>query len=125
MVPVPAELQLKKLFEDRESLQGQVSLLKSQLNQRERDGTDKVQNPEGDSLENGMNSHVLDLQSEYPSSPVLSSFGLSDMSSALQLGLLPSVASSAVFIQINVNIRAAVEVKPNWVKVLNKASLTC
>lgn len=70
VVPFPAELQLKKLFEERETLQGQVSLLKSQLNQRERDGTDRVQNPEGDGLGNGMNSHVLDLQSEYSSSPV-------------------------------------------------------
>lgn len=56
------ELRLKKLFEERESLQDQVRLLKSQLDQRRKHGTDAVQNPEGDSLENGMDSHLLDLQ---------------------------------------------------------------
>ncbi|XP_042260151.1 leucine-rich repeat flightless-interacting protein 2 isoform X7 [Thunnus maccoyii] len=56
------ELRLKKLFEERESLQDQVRLLKSQLDQRRKHGTDSVQNPEGDSLENGMDSHLLDLQ---------------------------------------------------------------
>nr|XP_046238799.1 leucine-rich repeat flightless-interacting protein 2 isoform X2 [Scatophagus argus] len=54
------EVRLKKLFEERESLQDQVRLLKSQLNQR--NGTEGVHNPEGDSMENGMNSHLLDLQ---------------------------------------------------------------
>ncbi|XP_035796571.1 leucine-rich repeat flightless-interacting protein 2 isoform X5 [Amphiprion ocellaris] len=53
------ELRLKKLFEERESLQDQVRLLKSQLDQK--NGTDGVQNPEG-GLENGMDAHLLDLQ---------------------------------------------------------------
>ncbi|XP_051797693.1 leucine-rich repeat flightless-interacting protein 2 isoform X3 [Acanthochromis polyacanthus] len=53
------ELRLKKLFEERESLQDQVRLLKSQLDQK--NGTDGVQNPEG-GLENGMDTHLLDLQ---------------------------------------------------------------
>ncbi|GLD67999.1 leucine-rich repeat flightless-interacting protein 2-like isoform X11 [Lates japonicus] len=57
-----AELRLKKLFEDRESLQDQVRLLKSQLDQRQKIGSDGVQDPEGDGLENGMDSHLLDLQ---------------------------------------------------------------
>ncbi|KAE8278577.1 Leucine-rich repeat flightless-interacting protein 2 [Larimichthys crocea] len=56
------ELRLKKLFEERESLQNEVRLLKSQLDQRPKNGTDGVQNPEGGSLENGMDSHLLDLQ---------------------------------------------------------------
>ncbi|KAM9334233.1 leucine-rich repeat flightless-interacting protein 2 [Symphorus nematophorus] len=56
------ELRLKKLFEERERLHDQVRLLKSQLDQRQKNGTDGVQNPEGDGLENGMDSHLLDLQ---------------------------------------------------------------
>lgn len=46
----------------------QVRLLKSQLDQRQKNGTDGVQNLEGDGLENGMDSHLLDLQSESSSS---------------------------------------------------------
>ncbi|TKS66692.1 Leucine-rich repeat flightless-interacting protein 2 [Collichthys lucidus] len=56
------ELRLKKLFEERQSLQNEVRLLKSQLDQRPENGTDGVQNPEGGGLENGMDSHLLDLQ---------------------------------------------------------------
>ncbi|XP_041834698.1 leucine-rich repeat flightless-interacting protein 2 isoform X3 [Melanotaenia boesemani] len=56
------EMRLKKLFEERESLRDQVRLLKSQLDQRQRSETERVQNPEDDSLENGMDSHVLELQ---------------------------------------------------------------
>lgn len=56
------ELRLKKLFEERESLHDQVRLLKSQLDQRQRNGTDGVPNPDGDGLENGVDSHLLDLQ---------------------------------------------------------------
>ncbi|XP_008292556.1 leucine-rich repeat flightless-interacting protein 2 [Stegastes partitus] len=54
------ELRLKKLFEERESLQDQVRLLKSQLDQK--NGADGVQNPEEAGLENGMDAHLLDLQ---------------------------------------------------------------
>uniref|UniRef100_A0AAQ4RZ21 Leucine rich repeat (in FLII) interacting protein 1b n=1 Tax=Gasterosteus aculeatus aculeatus TaxID=481459 RepID=A0AAQ4RZ21_GASAC len=75
------ELRLKKLFEERESLRDQVMFpsgfiaqtimsfinrvdvkvrqLKSQLDRRQKNGTDEVQNPEGDHLED---SHLLDLQ---------------------------------------------------------------
>ncbi|XP_031148057.1 leucine-rich repeat flightless-interacting protein 2 isoform X14 [Sander lucioperca] len=56
------ELRLKKLFEERESLQDQVRLLKSQLDRRQKNGTDGVQDPEGDGQENGMDSHLLELQ---------------------------------------------------------------
>ncbi|XP_039649551.1 leucine-rich repeat flightless-interacting protein 2 isoform X4 [Perca fluviatilis] len=56
------ELRLKKLFEERDSLQDQVRLLKTQLDQRPKNGTDVVQDPEGGGQENGMDSHLLDLQ---------------------------------------------------------------
>ncbi|XP_013863998.1 leucine-rich repeat flightless-interacting protein 2 [Austrofundulus limnaeus] len=52
------ELRLKKLFEEREGLRDQVRFLRSQLDQR----TDGVQNTDRDGLENGMDSHLLDLQ---------------------------------------------------------------
>ncbi|KAM9835969.1 LOW QUALITY PROTEIN: leucine-rich repeat flightless-interacting protein 2 [Aulostomus maculatus] len=47
------ELRLKKLFEERESLQDQVRLLKSQLG---------YGGQEGGGLENGMDPHLLDMQ---------------------------------------------------------------
>lgn len=43
----------------------QVRLLRSQLDQRQKTGTDGVHNPEVGGLENGMDSHLLDLQSEF------------------------------------------------------------
>lgn len=55
------ELRLRKLVEERESLQDQVRLLKSQLEQRPKDGTDGL-SPQEDGLENGVDSHLLDLQ---------------------------------------------------------------
>ncbi|XP_060888639.1 leucine-rich repeat flightless-interacting protein 2 isoform X9 [Labrus mixtus] len=54
------ELRLKKLFEERESLLDQVRLLKCELDQK--NGTDGVQNAEVDGQENGVDSHLLDLQ---------------------------------------------------------------
>ncbi|XP_069377180.1 leucine-rich repeat flightless-interacting protein 2 isoform X15 [Paralichthys olivaceus] len=56
------ELRLKKVFEERESLQDQVRLLKTQLDQRQKNGSDGVENPEDGTLDNGMDSHLLDLQ---------------------------------------------------------------
>ncbi|XP_039900932.1 leucine-rich repeat flightless-interacting protein 2-like isoform X6 [Simochromis diagramma] len=56
------EFRLKKLFEERESLQDQVKLLQSQLDQRQKIVTEGVQNTENDGLENGMDSHLLELQ---------------------------------------------------------------
>uniref|UniRef100_A0A668U9G6 Leucine rich repeat (in FLII) interacting protein 1b n=1 Tax=Oreochromis aureus TaxID=47969 RepID=A0A668U9G6_OREAU len=56
------EFRLKKLFEERESLQDQVRLLQSQLDQRQKIVTEGVQNTENDGLENGMDSHLLELQ---------------------------------------------------------------
>ncbi|XP_074520532.1 leucine-rich repeat flightless-interacting protein 2 isoform X4 [Halichoeres trimaculatus] len=55
------ELRLKKLFEERESLQDQVRLLQSQLEQK--NGMDRDQNQEVDGLQNGVES-LLDLQRE-------------------------------------------------------------
>nr|XP_020474777.1 leucine-rich repeat flightless-interacting protein 2-like isoform X2 [Monopterus albus] len=56
------ELRLKKLFEERGSLQDQVRALKSELDQRQKNGTEQVQIPEEGSLESGVDSHLLDLQ---------------------------------------------------------------
>ncbi|XP_067357157.1 leucine-rich repeat flightless-interacting protein 2 isoform X23 [Channa argus] len=55
------ELRLKKLFEERESLEDQVRLLKSELDERQ-NRTDVVQNPEPGGLENGLDSNLLDMQ---------------------------------------------------------------
>nr|XP_049611454.1 leucine-rich repeat flightless-interacting protein 2 isoform X14 [Syngnathus scovelli] len=55
------ELHLKKLLEERESLQDQVRMLKTQLLLRQRN-LDGSQNPEEDGLENGADSHAVDLQ---------------------------------------------------------------
>lgn len=60
----------------------QVRLLKSQLDQRPKNGTDGVQNPEGGSLENGMDSHLLDLQSKYQPKTSSSSSSCSSSSSS-------------------------------------------
>ncbi|XP_075898038.1 leucine-rich repeat flightless-interacting protein 2 isoform X3 [Nelusetta ayraudi] len=54
------ESRLQKLFEEREGLQDEVRLLRAQLAQR--DTVDGVQHPEGGTLENGMQSHLLELQ---------------------------------------------------------------
>ncbi|KAF6737171.1 Leucine-rich repeat flightless-interacting protein 2 [Oryzias melastigma] len=54
------ERHLKKLFEERESLRDEVRLLQSQLDQR----SATVQESEERSLENGLDSHVLELQRE-------------------------------------------------------------
>ncbi|XP_062236394.1 leucine-rich repeat flightless-interacting protein 2 isoform X8 [Platichthys flesus] len=56
------ELRLKKVFEERESLQDQVRLLKTQLDQRQKKGRDGIEDPKDETLENGMDSHLLDLQ---------------------------------------------------------------
>uniref|UniRef100_A0A673AYJ5 Leucine rich repeat (in FLII) interacting protein 1b n=1 Tax=Sphaeramia orbicularis TaxID=375764 RepID=A0A673AYJ5_9TELE len=60
------ELRLKKLFEERQSLQDQVRLLKTQLDGRQSRGAAVVQDPEGDDpdLERGSDSHLVDLQSQ-------------------------------------------------------------
>ncbi|RVE75550.1 hypothetical protein OJAV_G00017900 [Oryzias javanicus] len=52
------ERHLKKLFEERESLRDEVRLLQSQLDQR----SSSVQESEEPSLENGLDSRVLELQ---------------------------------------------------------------
>ncbi|XP_029929394.1 leucine-rich repeat flightless-interacting protein 2 isoform X4 [Myripristis murdjan] len=55
------ELRLRKLVDERESLLDQVRRLKSQLEQRQKNGTDG-HGPEEGGLENGLDSHILDLQ---------------------------------------------------------------
>ncbi|XP_061125424.1 leucine-rich repeat flightless-interacting protein 2 isoform X8 [Syngnathus typhle] len=55
------ELHLKKLLEERESLHDQVRMLKTQLLLRQKN-LDGSQNPEEDGLENGADSHAVDLQ---------------------------------------------------------------
>ncbi|XP_061664749.1 leucine-rich repeat flightless-interacting protein 2 isoform X2 [Syngnathoides biaculeatus] len=56
------ELHLKKLFEERESFQDQVRMLKTQLLLRQRKGSDGSQNPDEERLENGTDSHGVELQ---------------------------------------------------------------
>ncbi|CAN9498281.1 unnamed protein product [Ophioblennius macclurei] len=55
------ELRVKKLLEDRHSLQEQVTLLRTQLDERPTVVTDGVENPEGHT-ENGMDVQLLELQ---------------------------------------------------------------
>ncbi|XP_059905004.1 leucine-rich repeat flightless-interacting protein 2 isoform X3 [Gadus macrocephalus] len=57
------ELRLKKLVDERESLQDQVRRLKSQLDQRQKNGSEiPVAEGDDDLLENGLDPHILDLQ---------------------------------------------------------------
>jgi hypothetical protein len=58
-----AEVRLRKIVDERESLADQVKRLKSQLEGKQRNGTEGL-SPEEDGLENGMDPHILDLQSE-------------------------------------------------------------
>ncbi|XP_052355799.1 leucine-rich repeat flightless-interacting protein 2 isoform X27 [Oncorhynchus keta] len=55
------EVRLRKIVDERESLAGQVKRLKSQLEGKQRNGTEGL-SPEEDGLENGMDPHILDLQ---------------------------------------------------------------
>uniref|UniRef100_A0A8C7KDV2 LRR binding FLII interacting protein 1 n=1 Tax=Oncorhynchus kisutch TaxID=8019 RepID=A0A8C7KDV2_ONCKI len=56
-----AEVRLRKIVDERESLADQVKRLKSQLEGKQRNGTEGL-SPEEDGLENGMDPHILDLQ---------------------------------------------------------------
>lgn len=58
-----AEVRLRKIVDERESLADQVKRLKSQLEGKQRNGSEGL-SPEEDGLENGMDPHILDLQSE-------------------------------------------------------------
>ncbi|XP_046886515.1 leucine-rich repeat flightless-interacting protein 2 isoform X2 [Hypomesus transpacificus] len=53
------ELRLRKLVDERESLVDQVRRLKSQLEQKPRNGTE---GPEEEGVENGMDPYIMDLQ---------------------------------------------------------------
>ncbi|CAB1327627.1 unnamed protein product [Coregonus sp. 'balchen'] len=55
------KLRLRKIVDERESLADQVKRLKSQLEGKQRNGTEGL-SPEEDGLENGMDPHILDLQ---------------------------------------------------------------
>ncbi|KAM9397675.1 leucine-rich repeat flightless-interacting protein 2 isoform 28-T28 [Salvelinus alpinus] len=55
------EVRLRKIVDERESLADQVKRLKSQLEGKQRNGTEGL-SPEEDGLENGMDPHILDLQ---------------------------------------------------------------
>uniref|UniRef100_A0A8C7NV57 Leucine rich repeat (in FLII) interacting protein 1b n=1 Tax=Oncorhynchus mykiss TaxID=8022 RepID=A0A8C7NV57_ONCMY len=55
------EVRLRKIVDERESLADQVKRLKSQLEGKQRNGTEGL-SPEEDRLENGMDPHILDLQ---------------------------------------------------------------
>ncbi|XP_064826142.1 leucine-rich repeat flightless-interacting protein 2-like [Oncorhynchus masou masou] len=55
------EVRLRKVVDERESLADQVKRLKSQLEGKQRNGTEGL-SPEEDGLENGMDPHILDLQ---------------------------------------------------------------
>ncbi|KAJ8255919.1 hypothetical protein COCON_G00197830 [Conger conger] len=54
------EIRLRKLVDEREALVEQVKKLKAQLEQS--NGTQEAASPEGDVLENGTDSHILDVQ---------------------------------------------------------------
>ncbi|XP_045554050.1 leucine-rich repeat flightless-interacting protein 2 isoform X3 [Salmo salar] len=55
------EVRLRKIVDERESLADQVKRLKSQLEGKQRNGSEGL-SPEEDGLENGMDPHILDLQ---------------------------------------------------------------
>ncbi|XP_062390077.1 leucine-rich repeat flightless-interacting protein 2 isoform X5 [Sardina pilchardus] len=57
------EIRLRKLVDERENLIEQVKNLKLQLDQRKpRNGTDNGSNPEGEIVENGSDSNIIDVQ---------------------------------------------------------------
>ncbi|KAI1899767.1 hypothetical protein AGOR_G00065140 [Albula goreensis] len=57
-----AEIRLRKLVDERETLVEQVKKLKAQLEQKPKNGTEEGASPEGDVLENGTDPHILDVQ---------------------------------------------------------------
>ncbi|KAJ8410594.1 hypothetical protein AAFF_G00194980 [Aldrovandia affinis] len=56
------EIRLRKLVDERETLVEQVKKLKTQLEQRQKNGTEEGVSPEGDVLENGTDPQFLDVQ---------------------------------------------------------------
>uniref|UniRef100_A0A8C2G8Q9 Leucine rich repeat (in FLII) interacting protein 1a n=1 Tax=Cyprinus carpio TaxID=7962 RepID=A0A8C2G8Q9_CYPCA len=57
------EIRLRKLVDERENLIEQVKRLKDQLEQKkQKNGTEDASSPEGDVLENGADSNIMDIQ---------------------------------------------------------------
>ncbi|XP_051761465.1 leucine-rich repeat flightless-interacting protein 2 isoform X35 [Ctenopharyngodon idella] len=57
------EIRLRKLVDERENLIEQVKRLKGQLEQKkQKNGTEDTSSPEGDVLENGADSNIMDIQ---------------------------------------------------------------
>uniref|UniRef100_A0A8C2GAR9 Leucine rich repeat (in FLII) interacting protein 1a n=1 Tax=Cyprinus carpio TaxID=7962 RepID=A0A8C2GAR9_CYPCA len=57
------EIRLRKLVDERENLIEQVERLKDQLEQKkQKNGTEDASSPEGDVLENGADSNIMDIQ---------------------------------------------------------------
>ncbi|XP_051568493.1 leucine-rich repeat flightless-interacting protein 2 isoform X15 [Myxocyprinus asiaticus] len=56
------EIRLRKLVEERESLLEQVQKLKSTVEQKQKNGTEETGSMDEDDLQNGLDTHILDLQ---------------------------------------------------------------
>ncbi|KTF91241.1 hypothetical protein cypCar_00037919 [Cyprinus carpio] len=63
MLAKTQEIRLRKLVDERENLIEQVKRLKDQLEQKkQKNGTEDASSPEGDVLENGADSNIMDIQ---------------------------------------------------------------
>ncbi|XP_016148594.1 leucine-rich repeat flightless-interacting protein 2-like [Sinocyclocheilus grahami] len=63
LAPPTPEIRLRKLVDERENLIEQVKRLKGQLEQKkQKNGIEDVSSPEGDVLENGADSNIMDIQ---------------------------------------------------------------
>ncbi|XP_016407701.1 leucine-rich repeat flightless-interacting protein 2-like [Sinocyclocheilus rhinocerous] len=65
LAPPTPEIRLRKLVDERENLIEQVKRLKGQLEQKkQKNGMEDSSSPEGDVLENGADSNIMDIQSK-------------------------------------------------------------
>ncbi|XP_016113568.1 leucine-rich repeat flightless-interacting protein 2-like [Sinocyclocheilus grahami] len=63
LAPPTPEIRLRKLVDERENLIEQVKRLKGQLEQKkQKNGMEDSSSPEGDVLENGADSNIMDIQ---------------------------------------------------------------
>ncbi|XP_016389918.1 leucine-rich repeat flightless-interacting protein 2-like [Sinocyclocheilus rhinocerous] len=63
LAPLTPEIRLRKLVDERENLIEQVKRLKGQLEQKKQtNGIEDASSPEGDVLENGTDSNIMDVQ---------------------------------------------------------------